>query len=232
MTVHDLVQQLPPADTLLHRCRAFALLDAVFDQRYRRHTFAAAWGPRGVPLAGMDNYSGDEYTIVFDPSGVLLLGFDHESPATPWRDDDHEHWPGLLDGVPDPLTGYLREPAFLFEDFLDVTVVAWLETGDRTWRHGPVDFSELLDEDTPDPDGSAHLFGLLADGSATAYVEFAADYFGRNVDAVAVAAVLAGQPLRPEIVAALAPEADFAAVAVDALAMGYPLAPSGDRQPS
>src|SRR4051794_25639881 len=99
MTVLELVDQLPDPVVLLERCRALAVLDAVFDTRFRTYRFDPAWGGDGVALAEMDNCGGDLYAIVFDPAGVFLYGFDHESDATPWREDDRVHWPGLLDGL-------------------------------------------------------------------------------------------------------------------------------------
>lgn len=220
VTVHDLIAALPEPNVLAARCRAFAVLDAVFEARYPRYSYTAEWAPR-VALAEMSNGGGDLYAIVFESAGVFLYGFDHESEATPWRDEAHEHWPGLLDGIPDSLMRWTREPAFLFEDFLDATVCAWREADDTQWRCGPVEF----DEASVDPDGAQHLFGTLVDGTAAAYADYAHDYFERDIDIDAVATILDGRPLTAAVVAALNPDAAFSVVARAAAAAGYPVEP-------
>ncbi|WDV31690.1 hypothetical protein OIM90_11310 [Streptomyces sp. AD16] len=82
MTVHTLVTALPDPEVLRARCRALALLDALLDPAAPTHTFFPEWRP-GVDLALMDNGSGDQYAVAFDPAGVFLHGFDHECAATP-----------------------------------------------------------------------------------------------------------------------------------------------------
>lgn len=223
VSVHDLLPKLPPPSVLQRRARAFAVLDAIFEPRFRRHWYLPKWSANGAALGSMDNGSGDNYSIVFDSAGTLLLGFDHESAATPWRDDEGSHWPGLLDGVPAVLQPYLEEPAFQFDGFLDITVCAWHEPAEGFWRCGPVDFDpDLLLFAEHEPDGAEDLFGLLADGTAEAYARFAADYFSVPVDAEAVAAVMADQPLIPQLAATINPDIDYAHVHADVAAMGYP----------
>ncbi|MFE6867728.1 hypothetical protein ACFVFS_14300 [Kitasatospora sp. NPDC057692] len=214
MTVRDLVALLPEPAALRDRCRAIALLDAVLDTYAPTHTFKAGWRD-GVDLALMDNGSGDQYAIIFDPAGVFLYGFDHESDATPWREEDRAHWPGLLDGLPASLAHYAEAPEFQFDGFFDATVCVWREEGDTEWRCGPVEF-------TPDEsDGADWLFGLLIDESPDAYVNFAEDYFERSVDRDAVAAVLRGSLLSRGTIASLSSSPDYEAIAQEAHRLGY-----------
>ncbi|GAA2158242.1 hypothetical protein GCM10009760_61100 [Kitasatospora kazusensis] len=214
MTVLELLSLLPDPAALRDRCRAIALLDTVLDTYAPTHTFVAGWRD-GVDLAFMDNGSGDQYAVVFDPAGVFLYGFDHESDATPWREEDRAHWPGLLDGLPASLAHYTEAPEFQCHGFFDATVCAWREDGDTEWRCGPVEFA-------PDEsDGADWLFGLLLDGSPDAYVSFAEDYFERSVDRDAVAAVLAGSPLSRATVISLSSSADYEAIAEQARRLGY-----------
>ncbi|GAA2746707.1 MULTISPECIES: hypothetical protein [Kitasatospora] len=214
MTVRELLSSLPDPTTLRAHCRAVALLDAVLDPRDPLHTFVPDWR-EGADLARMVNGSGDEYAVVFDPAGVFLYGFDHESDATPWREDDRVHWPGLLDGLPAALSAYPSAPLFQCEDFFDATVCLWRETGDGEWRSGPVEFED------GETDGSDWLFDLLVDRSPDAYLRHAADYYELSVDRDAVAAVLAGTPLTRRSVAALSASADFATVADRARRIGF-----------
>ncbi|MEN8652391.1 hypothetical protein ABCR94_17745 [Streptomyces sp. 21So2-11] len=214
MTVHALLKLLPAPDVLRARCRAFALLDAILDKAFPMHSFFSGWR-EGVDLACMENGSGDQCAVVFDPAGVFLYGFDHECDATPWREEPRAHWPGLLDGLPTALAPYPVAPELQFEEFFDATVCAWREAGDPAWQCGPVEF------DADESDGADWLFGLLTDGSPDAYAEFAEDYYERPVDRVAVQAVLSGAPLSRQTVTALSPTAEFEAIAVQARAMGY-----------
>ncbi|MEU1823079.1 hypothetical protein ABZ502_11680 [Streptomyces abikoensis] len=214
MTVHDLVAALPGPTVLAARSRAFALLGSILDASAPMHTFVPGW--RGsADLACMENGSGDQYAIVFDAAGVFLHGFDHECDATPWREEPRAHWPGLLDGLPASLAHYPVDPEFQFDGFFDATVCAWYETGADGWRCGPVEFG------AGESDGAEWLFDLLADGSPGAYAEFAEDYYERQVDPGAVAAVLAGAPLTRRTVASLSPTADFDAIATQARTLGY-----------
>jgi len=214
MTVHALVASLPDPDVLHARCRALALLDAILDADYPTHTFVSGWR-EGVDLALMDNGSGDQYAVVFDPAGVFLYGFDHESDATPWREWPRAHWPGLLDGLPPSLAHYPAAPEFQLEGFFDATVCVWREKDAEAWTCGPVAF------DKDETDGSDWLFDLLTDGSTDAYVTFAEDYFGRTVDRDAVAAIMAQEPLSHRTVTSLYATADFEAVAAQARTLGY-----------
>ncbi|MFU2340991.1 hypothetical protein [Streptomyces albidoflavus] len=163
----------------------------------------------------MDNGSGDQYAIAFDPAGVFLHGFDHECAATPWRVWPRAHWPGLLDGLPPSLAHYPEDPEFQFEEFLDATVCVWREKNAPTWSCGPVTFT------ADESDGADWLFTLLTDGTPDTYVAYAEDYFERPVTRTAVATVQSGTPLTRETVTALSPTADFAAVALRARELGY-----------
>jgi hypothetical protein len=166
-------------------------------------------GGTKTSVAGWTSGEGDNYTIVFDPAGVLLLGFYHESGASPWRDGPQRaHWPGLLDGVPPALAPYLHEPAFLSDGFLDITVCAWCEREDGIWRCGPVDLAELEMYER-DPDGALWMFGRLTDEAD-------------GPDDDTVRAILTGRPLTPQLIRSLNPLADAASVLAKATAMGYP----------
>ncbi|WP_306806483.1 hypothetical protein [Streptomyces sp. DH12] len=107
MTVHDTAALLPPVPALRDHCRALALLEAILrpDPAHRRFTFHARWTAT-EELAAMSNGSGDEYAIVFAPAGALVVGFDHESPMSPYVGDGP--WPGVVDEVPDVFHRYLE----------------------------------------------------------------------------------------------------------------------------
>ncbi|WP_327180143.1 hypothetical protein OG599_22395 [Streptomyces sp. NBC_01335] len=169
------------------------------------YTFDADWGP-GEEAALMDNGSGDDFSVLFTPAGVLIRGFDHESRMSPYGTDDEEVWPGVIDEVPAALSPLLDEPAF-FEEGIDVprvTTCLWRTNGDTEWHTGSdIDFPPGVE----DPDGSAYLFRLLTDRSPEAVQSYFEDYYERPVPLDAVRHVLSGRPLTAAITAALGPNA-------------------------
>ncbi|MCG8914465.1 hypothetical protein L6E12_01470 [Actinokineospora sp. PR83] len=220
MSVSDLARRLPGIDELRDRSRAMAMVEAVLspDRHLRHHAFHAGWG-EGAQLASRDNGSGDGYSIVFSAAGAYICGFDHESPMSPYVTDDGEVWPGLLDGVPEVFQHHVVEPAFRDEDGTHaVTVCLWREAGDARWRHGTFDYPN---GDTR-ADGASYLFGLLTDATSAAFTDFAADYYGREIDLDAVRHVFALRPLDEAVVAALNPQVVLADLQEDIRHIGYP----------
>jgi len=206
-TVHDIAALLPdPAELRVH-LRALAVLDSTIgdDPEFRQYTFHPDWAPE-TEAARMDNGSGDEFSVLFTPAGVLVLGFDHESEMSPYGTEEEEVWPGLVDDVPDGLRPLLDDPAFHDESMgvFPITVCLWRETGDTVWRAGPaIEFPAGNEY----PDGSDSLFHLLTDRSPETVRAHFEDYCERPVPLDAVRHVLAGHPVTPEITTALAPPA-------------------------
>jgi hypothetical protein len=217
MTVHDVAAALPEIATLRDRSRALAMLDAILDPGSESpyYSFDARWGA-GEELASMDNGSGDAYSIVFSKAGAFVRGFDHESPMSPAVNDD-ETWPGLVDTVPAVFAGYVREPAFGFGDVFEATVCLWRQAGDDRWHAGDITFPGRAD-----PDGARWLFRMVTEAAPAAYLRFAQDYYGCEIDAGAVADVYALRPLTREIVRRLNPEASPSDLAADITRIGYP----------
>jgi hypothetical protein len=206
VTVHDLAAALPGIAAVRDRCRALALLDAILSPEWEsRYHFFGAQGAPGDEVASMDNGSGDAYSIAFTAAGAFIRGFDHESPMSPAA--NHERlWPGLVDTVPAVFAAQVSEPSFGFEGHLEATVCLWREAGDDSWQAGAIDFPPGAD-----PDGANWLFQLIVDPSG--YAAWAADYFEREVDAAAVADILAGKPHTIELFRRLNAETSLADIA-------------------
>ncbi|MFD4558269.1 hypothetical protein ACFWP5_28790 [Streptomyces sp. NPDC058469] len=204
-TVYEAAALLPDPVELRVHLRALAVLDATIadDPQFSRYTFDTDSGP-GEEAALMDNGSGDDFSVLFTPAGVLIRGFDHESEMSPCGTDAEEVWPGVVDEVPAALRPLLDDPAFHDED-MDVplvTVCLWRETGDTAWRTGSaIDFPAGHES----PDGSGFLFHLLTDRSPEAVQAHFEDYYERPVPLDAVRHVLAAHPVTPAIAAALNP---------------------------
>jgi hypothetical protein len=206
-TVHETAALLPAPAELRAHLRALAILDATIgdDPQFCYYTFDAAWGP-GEEAALMDNGSGDDFSVLFTPAGVLIRGFDHESGMSPYATDDEQVWPGVIDEVPAPLRPLLDEPAFRDED-MDTpraTACLWRETGDTAWYTGS---AIAFPSGSEDPDGSGFLFGLLTHRSPEAVQAHFEDYYERPVPLDAIRQVLAGRPLTPAVTTALNPAA-------------------------
>ncbi|TGN81431.1 hypothetical protein E5083_02625 [Streptomyces bauhiniae] len=206
-TVREIASLLPEPSELRAHLRALAVLDAAVcdDPQFCQYTFDPAWGP-GTEAALMDNGSGDDFSVLFTPAGVLIRGFDHESEMSPYGTEDEQVWPGVIDDVPAALRPLLDEPAFCDEgiDAPRITVCLWRETGDTAWRTGS---AIAFPEGNEDPDGSDFLFHLLTDRSPDSVRTHFEDYYERPVPLDAVRHVLAGHPLTPAIALALDPAA-------------------------
>ncbi|RZU44269.1 hypothetical protein EV284_1729 [Streptomyces sp. BK022] len=212
-TVREIAALLPAPSELRAHLRALAVLEAAIcdDPEFCQYTFDPAWGP-GEEAALMDNGSGDDFSVLFTPAGVLIRGFDHESEMSPYGTEDEQVWPGVMDDVPASLRPLLDEPAF-YDDDLDtprITACLWWETGDTAWRTGS---AIAFPDGNEDPDGSGFLFRLLVDRSPDTVRAHFEDYYERPVPVDAVRHVLAGHALTAATALALNP----AALADDAL---------------
>ncbi|MEV8376995.1 hypothetical protein AB0P21_29905 [Kribbella sp. NPDC056861] len=216
MSVYELLGRLPEVDKLRRTSRALAMLDAVLSPapEYRVYSFDARWSPTDE-VALMRSGTGDDYSIVFSPDGVIGQGFDHESPISPWGHPSRATWPGLFIGVPDELAPALDEPAFTDDEGRrSVTVCFWRTPEDSRWQCGPVEGVEK--------DGADWLFNLLADGRPEAYLTFAENYHEVPLELSAVQHVYALMPLTEEIVTALNPEVMLRDLKDDITEIGYP----------
>ncbi len=185
-------------------------------EEYQYYSFDPAWDTEEA-MASMRNGSGDDWFCWFGAPGAAIVGFDHESPMSPYAREPRGLWPGLTDGIPEAFVApVLKEPAFSIEDS---TFVVWREPDDEAWRSGPVELP-----DGSDPDGAAWLLELLLRDDPTAYLEFAADYYEVGLDRTPVQAVWCSQALTDELVSGLNPRLRLADVRPDVSATGYPLA--------
>jgi hypothetical protein len=220
VNVYDIVDRLPSIEVLRDRCRAIAVLEIIQGSDYAYYTYAA-WGDDEAAL--MSNGSGDEYSIVFTDSGVFIRVFDHESEMTPYANDDHALWPGLLDGLPPQFRPHVSEPAFCDEGHLNATAVLWRRISDSRWYAGTgIAFPPSRGPYDTSPDGADRL-NILCDDVVDRYVDFAGDYYEIEVDRAAVAHVVAMRPLTDAVVRALNPDTTLADVDSAVSRIGYPI---------
>lgn len=225
MTAVELARSLPSISTVRAVSRSLAVLDAILSSGgFTAYAYDRRWS-ENEELASMDNGSGDEYSIVFTPSGAFIRGFDHESPMSPYGDDGYAPWPGLVESVPPEFAALVSEPAFCGDGgaglFLAATVCLWRSHDDPAWRTGDIEFPAAPFED---PDGSAWLFALLTEGTPEAYAAYAKAYFEVALDLADIRHVFEHRPLTDDLVQRLNQDTDLAALAGTLDTIGYPSA--------
>ena len=212
----ELLAALPTLERTVGLTRALAVLDIVMSEEWedRYFSFDPAWA-EGEQMASMRNGQGDTWFCWIGAAGAAIAGFDHEAAMTPYAHDPPRLWPGLVDDVPEAFrVPVLEEPAF---STTDLTFVIWRQAGDAAWQA-----SSVQPPDGPDPDGAQWLLDPLVEDRPERYVGFVEEYYEVEVPLDAVAAVYAGEPLTPALVAALNPERDTAAARAEAAEAGHP----------
>jgi hypothetical protein len=220
-TIHDAGAMLQPPERLRDVSRSLAALSAIqrpgprslrdfwFDPKYRKGTAA------GLMRTG----SGDGYLAAFSDAGAVILGFDHESPMSPYSAAPLRVWPGVLDELPVHFADVVTQlPEFMDDHVPLVTFCTWREPQDDGWRTGEISFPESA----ASPDGSEWLLALLLDPRPEAYVHHQQAY-GRLLPFEAVKSVYHCVPATQAVIRQLNPEADYDAVARDLVAIGYPV---------
>ena len=211
MVASSLEARLPQPRALERRCVALAMLDAVLcrEWEWRYYSFNRHWNAAmGLRMGSMRNGEGDEWFALFFADGrAAIKGWAKNAEAR-----EGLSVPGVLDGIPDDLGAFTGEPAFTMNQ---TTFCLW--NVDGTWRRSP-----SLSADQVAHDGSGGFLALLV-GDAGDYAEFARDYFEKDVAKATVARFFLGEPLTPELVAALGPSVSYADLATDIDEIGYPI---------
>jgi hypothetical protein len=205
---------LPDIEGLKALAQSLAMLDAIIcpEWEYRYYSLNCRWAPNEA-MASMRNGSGDEYFALFSFAGVIMKGFAHESPMSPYANDKVSIWPGILDNVPEVFSEFLTEPAFTVED---TTFCIWRTYDDLAWRRGNIQFPH-----GKDPDGSAELLGILG-GDPQTYQAWAEDYYEQPINLSAVRYVYGHQPLTQELVTMLNTGLSLQALTEDIEEIRYP----------
>ncbi|MFD7757640.1 hypothetical protein [Streptomyces sp. NPDC059757] len=221
MSVYEVIKQLPEPETVRARSKAMAMLDAVLspDWEMRYYSYDIQWAP-GEELASMRDGCGNDYAVVFPAAGVYAQACNHGSPINAYYVSPPAPWPGLFDSLPDVFRPFAQEPAFQDHNGVPrATACLWREHTDSAWRCGDI---HVPDEDEDDADGAEWLFGLLLEGTAEAYLEFAEEYYEVEPALEALQHVYDLKPLTQDVVSALNPEARLWDLAEDIAQIGYP----------
>ncbi|MBB6579260.1 hypothetical protein HNP33_003370 [Comamonas odontotermitis] len=206
------LNELPDALGLMRLTQSLAVLDAILspEWEYRYYSFNHAWSD-GEMMASMRDGSGDQWFAIFCAAGVALHGVVHEAPA--FRPG--HPLPAIFNCLPKAFhANLLHEPAFTTQDS---TFCIWRLDNEERWSCGPIEFST-----DGDPDGSAQLLNILA-GRPEQYVEFAKNYYERDLNLSDVSAIYRHQPLSEALGQRLNPELDLESLKEDLAEIGYPM---------
>jgi hypothetical protein len=197
-------------DQLKRLWSTWAIVDLILCEQscLRVYDFDPNWAA-GRTLGKFDNGSGDHMFALFSQSGTVLKGFAHESPVSRHARPDDEPWPGLYDGLPESLWDALNDPALESED---VTFCLWRGPADAHWWRG---LELRIDVD----DGSDGLLGCLFTTTGE-YIEWAEEYYERPIDTEAVALLLTGAAITPELIGRINSDRDVKAVMAELIECG------------
>jgi hypothetical protein len=202
-------------DALRRKAQSLAMLDAVMspDWQYRYYSFNSKWGDDEM-MASMTDGCGDNLFILFNRSGAILKGFDHESFMSPWAREDNSLWPKIFEGVPPEFNQFLHEPAF---DIPNTTFCLWRLQTASTWQTGLIDFPDNNDGS----DGSEELLALFV-GGPESYQEFARDYYEKELSLESLERVYRHEALTEELVHSLNPGVSLSDLNHEIEEIGYP----------
>lgn len=208
---------LPATESLRKLCQSVAMLDAIIcpDWEGRIFSFNSHWAPDEM-MASIRNGCGDEVFILFTQAGVIIKGFWHESPLSPYGNKG-QVWDGILTEVPHEFAGFLTEEAFSIQD---TTFCIWRLAGQNQWEAGKVSLPEELSK-YEDPDGSGSLLAQLG-GDPLSYQELAGEYFETEIELDIIKRIYNHEILTEELIRELNPEISMDDLEDDLEEIGYP----------
>ena len=212
------LSKLPGIIELNKVCKSIALLDAIIcpEWEYRYFSFNSKWSTNEM-MASMRNGCGDDYFILFSPTGAIIKGFWHESPISPYVNGG-KVWPGILSDIPSEFKAFIDEPAFSINDTI---FCLWQLLSDDKWMTGKVVFPPEIETEYDDPDGSEYLLFIL-DGNYNTYREWAEEYYERSLDTQVIKDIYNHKPLDDKMVKLINPEMSIEKLRIDIDEIGYP----------
>lgn len=205
---------LPKGNKLKQICQLIAMLDAILEPNweYRYYSFNSKWS-NDEEMASMRDGSGDSYFILFKPQGTIIKGFSMKSPMGMYAVSHGSPWKGVIDEVPNEFKDFLDEPAFSIEE---TSFCIWNKSSEKKWKIGEINFPN-----GEDPDGSEGLLFIL-DGNHKTYLEWAENYYDRQINEEGIKYIFKHEPLTNELVEKLNPELRLVDLEDDAKEIDYP----------
>ncbi len=210
------LSELCPPNELRKLMISLAVLDEIMspEWEYRYYSFDPNWA-ENLEMASMRNGSGDEFFIVFSPVGTVIKGFAHESPMSPYRNENPSEldiWPGIYDQLPGNLRHLIDDPAL---EPNVVTYCIWWETQSPGWKCGVHDLP--LEHD---PDGSQMDLQIL-NGNPLTYQMYAREYYDQEIPVSFIEAIYRHSPFSKEAVLKMNSKVNFNTLLVNMRSYGY-----------
>lgn len=206
---------IPNSTQLKRLCQSIAMLEAIIMPKweYRYYSFKASWD-NDTDVFSMRNGSGDEMFIIFIPDGVLIKGFAHESPYSPYQTDPPRVLRGIIDTIPKVFKHLIEEPAFLFSD---TTFCCWQKIGNQEWSYGR---QPTLQENYSD--GSRELLAIL-DGKPETYHQWVIEYYEKSISLESIKEIYTHTPLNSTLIKSINDDYDIKVILSEAREIAYPI---------
>ncbi|MGW6235293.1 hypothetical protein [Streptomyces sp. NPDC055094] len=251
MNAVDIAERMPDVPALLDRCRGLGMTERILQPswpRERAYVFERAQCGHGGWTLTMYR-EGQKFSVHFHEAGVLVYGWDRDSPFT-WNDDVHDWgsgtvWPKIMAQIPEELGPCLRAGIgqVLYDDeehkWHMLSLVTWRLAADSAWRSGEYEIpSDEYEAESLHGswESSADLLVDLLDPSPS-NIEWSGVIGPDSIDPddpaigsvetgmsmeEAIRHILALRPLTEQVVRTLNPDRGLADVADDITAVGYP----------
>ncbi len=193
------VATLPAPAELERICKGIATLDAILSEDWesRYYSFDACWDKKAKHrMASMRNGSGDDWFIVFTPTGTFVKSF--------WHEYKRASADAIYAGLPKALAKQRKENAFMLDD--GVTFGGFHDGTSWTLRGNAKPLAEEL---------------AILSGDPAAYRSYVAAYFEQKIPLAVVEHVLAGKKLDAKLVARITKEQTLADLKSELADIGY-----------
>jgi len=142
----------------------------------------------GVLWYIMDNGSGDQLTVMFTETGIIIKGFDHENELNPFAYDNQSE--SIFFGMPDELLSLLTD-----DEKLSTTFCTWYIYSTGKW----------CQNDFPDNDGGKSYLMKYIHQNVESFTEWAVEYYDTDFDSDIMQKLFNGETLSHDEILILNP---------------------------
>lgn len=212
-------KNLPDINTFKEKLMAQSVLDIILikqEEDWLRLTNFYQDYAMGVDMVKIDAGSGGDLYILFSDEGVIIKGFDHESPLSPYSNEERD----IAQEIYAPVPKELRE---LLDDSVtvqDVTFCIWRKQTDTCWHKSEVPMPDYYEDDQ---DGEEYLLEYLF-LDAESWLEWAREWYDEQAEDIKlddVRKVYEHQEITKELIGAINPDRDFEEVIRELKGIGY-----------
>lgn len=132
----------------------------------------------GITWYIIDNGSGDELTVLFSETGIIIKGFDHENELNPFAYDQCGR--DIFSGMPEELSCLLTE-----EEKFSTTFCTWYLYSTEKWYQ-----NEFPENDG----GKSYLMGYIH-SNVQSFTEWAEEYYDKQFSPDIMEKIFSGKEL-------------------------------------